>query len=183
MVVATDIDYSVSGLTIQQAMVAHVKRYPDKKSRPETILWGTRRVRTSDFIHVPSEGVVRLEFFPSSQAIRQGVDLKVDGWIELAAGKHVPLLRTWQDERFEDVVEYPFFARDGLLWTWNVYESTYPGGQKVEEKWTENSGFWVELNGENERVYHCSHGGVSPPDFDSFVYKLTIKGQFRDNEG
>ena len=158
MVVATDIDYSVSGLTIQQAMVAHVKRYPDKKSRPETILWGTRRVRTSDFIHVPSEGVVRLEFFPSSQAIRQ-------------------------DERFEDVVEYPFFARDGLLWTWNVYESTYPGGQKVEEKWTENSGFWVELNGENERVYHCSHGGVSPPDFDSFVYKLTIKGQFRDNEG
>ena len=176
-VVATDIDYAGSGLTLQQAMVAHAKRHPDKKSRPETILWGKRRVRTSDFIHVPSEGVVRLEFLTSSQAIRQGVDLKVDGWIELAGGEHVPLLRTWQDEQFEDVVEYPFFAKDGLLWTWNVYEMTYPGGQKVEEKWTENAGFWVDVIGENERVYHCSHGMASPPDFDSFVYKLTISSK------
>ena len=114
MVVPTDIDYAGSGLTLQQAMVAHAKRHPDKKSRPETILWGKRLVRTSDFIHVPSEGVVRLEFLTSSQAIRQGVDLKVDGWIELAGGEHAPLLRTWQDERYEDVYEYPFFAKDGF---------------------------------------------------------------------
>jgi hypothetical protein len=112
-----------------------------------------------------------LEFITSPQAIRQGVDLKVDGWIRLAGGEHTQLLRTWQDERFEDVVEYPFCAKHGLLWTWNVYDMTYPGGQKLEEKWTENAGFWVEATGETERVYHCSHGLASPPDFDSFVYR------------
>lgn len=175
MVVATEIDYAISGMTLQQAMVAHAKLHPNKKSRPDTFLWGNRRVRTSDLIQVPNEGIVRLEFLKSSQATRQGVDLKVDGWIELAGGEHASLLRTWQDGKLEDVVEYPFFTKDGILWTWNVYEMTYPSGQTVEEKWTENAGFWVEANGEFERVYHCSHGMATPPDFDSFVYKLTIK--------
>lgn len=170
-----NIDYAVCGLTLREAMLAHVKRHPDKKSRPETIRWGNRRVRTFDWIPVPREGIVRLEFLTLSQAIRQGVDLDIDGWIELAGGERVPLLRTWQDDRFEDVVEYRFFAKDGFLRTWNVYEMTYPGGQKVEEKWTENAGFWVEANGENERVYHCSHGMAASPDFNSFVYKLTIR--------
>lgn len=175
IVVATDIDYASSGLTLQQAMVAHAKRHPDKKNRPDTILWDNRRVRTSDLIHVPNEGIVRLEFLTSSQTTRQGVDLKVDGWIELKGEEHVPLLRTWQDERLQDVVEYPFFTKNGLLWTWNVYEMTYPGGQKIEEKWTENAGIWLEAIGENERIYHCSHGMASSPDFDSFVYKVTTR--------
>jgi hypothetical protein len=174
-VIATDIDYAESGLTLQQAMVAHAKRHPDKNVRPDTILWGNRRVRTSDSIHVPNEGIVRLEFVSSVRAIRQGVDLRVDGWIELAGGEHVPLLRTWHDERYDDVVEYPFFSTDGLLRTWNVYELTYPGGHVVEEKWTDNAGFWVEETGADERVYHCSHGMALPPDFDSLVYKVTIK--------
>ena len=56
-----------------------------------------------------------------------------------------------------------------------LIEMIHPGGQKVEEKWTENAGFWVEATGENERVYHCSHGMASPPDFDSLVYKVSIK--------
>lgn len=175
MTVSTDIDYAESGMTLQQAMVALAKRYPDKKNRPNTVLWGSRRVQTSDAIRVPNMGIVRIEFLTSPQAFRQGVDLKVDGWIELAGGEHVPLLRTWQDERFEDVVEYSFFAKDGILWTWNIYEMMYPGGKKVVEKWTENAGFCVDVIGENERVYHCSHGSTSPPDFDSFVYKLTIR--------
>jgi hypothetical protein len=170
----TEFDYSSSGLTLQQAMVAHAKRHPDTKNRPETILWGQHRVRTSDLIHVPSKGVVRLEFLTSSPSIRQGVDLKVNGWIALPGGEHVSLLRTWQNELLEDVVEYAFFSKDGILRTWNVYEMTYAGGQKVEEKWTENAGFWVEANGENERTYHCSHGMATQPDFNSFVYKLAI---------
>lgn len=170
----TELDYASSGLTLQQAMVAHAKRYPDRKSRPETILWGKHRVRTSDLIHIPSEGVVRLEFLTSSKSVRQGVDLKVNGWIALAGGEHISLLRTWQNELFDDLVEYAFFSKDGFLWTWNVYEMTYPGGQKVEEKWTENAGFWVEVVGENQRIYHCSHGMAIRPNFDSFVYKLTI---------
>lgn len=126
----TEFDYSSSGLTLQQAMVAHAKRHPDTKNRPETILWGQHRVRTSDLIHVPSKGVVRLEFLTSSPSIRQGVDLKVNGWIDLPGGEHVSLLRTWQNELLEDVVEYAFFSKDGILRTWNVYEMTYAGGKK-----------------------------------------------------
>ena len=169
------LDYGKSGLTIREAMLDHANRFPEKNNRPRYLLWNGRHIWTSDPFRVPIEGIVRLEFLKSSQAVRQGADLEVDGWIELAGGGHVPLLRTWQDEQFEDVVEYPFFAKDGLLWTWNVYEMTYRGGQKVEEKWTENAGFWVEVIGENERVYHCSHGMASPPDFDLLVYKLTIR--------
>ncbi len=169
-------DYGNSGLTIREAMLDHGNRFPDKHKRPKYLLWNGQRIWTSDCLPVPQQGVVRAECLSVDSTVRQGFDLKIqDGWIELADGTHIPLLRTWQDERFEDVVEYPFFAKDGFLWTWNVYEMTYPAGQKVEEKWTENAGFWVEANGENERVYHCSHGIASPPDFDSFVYKLTIK--------
>lgn len=172
-----EIDYAGSGLTLQQALVAHVKRHPDKKSRPQTILWRGHRVRTSDLILVPCEGILRLEFLSFPQSIRQGVDLKVNGWIKLPGEEQVPLLRTWQNERLDDVVEYPFFTKDGYLWTWNIYEMTYPGGQIVEEKWTENAGFWVETIGDHERVYHCSHGMASPPDFNSLVFKLTIKSR------
>ncbi len=172
---ANEPDYAISGLTIREAMVAHAKRNPDKKSRPDTIRWGHHFVKKFDWIPVPSQGIVRLEFLSASIDVRQGVDLRIDGWIELAGGEHIPHLRTWLDQRFEDVVEYPFFTKDGYLRTWNVYEMTYPGGQKIEEKWTENAGFWVEATGENERVYHCSHGMASPADFNALVYKLTMK--------
>jgi hypothetical protein len=164
---ANDIDYANTGLTLREAMVAHAKRYPDKKNRPDTILWGKFRVKTFDWVPVPYEGTVRLEFLSYSQIVRQGVDVHVDGWLQLARGEQVPHLRTWLDNRFEDVVEYPFFSKDGFLRTWNVYEMTYPNGQKIEEKWTGNAGFWVEVNSNNDRIYHCSHGMASPPDFTS----------------
>src|SRR5581483_7174074 len=105
-------------------------------------------------------------------------DLEIDkGWIELAGGEHVPLLRTWKDERLPDIVEYPFHSRDGLLWVWNVYEMTYPSGEKVDEKWTENAGFWFEVVSESERIYHCSHGMATPPNFESLVFKVTIRSE------
>lgn len=170
------IDYASSGATIQFALVDQAKRFPDKKVRPKHILWDGIQVKNSDSIPVPNEGVVRAEFLHANAAVRQGFDLELDkGWLELADQSHVPLLRTWRDDRYEDVVEYPFFSRDGLFWTWNVYEMTYPSGEKREEKWTGNAGFWVEIVNDHERIYHCSHGMASPPDFDSLVYKLTVR--------
>jgi hypothetical protein len=47
-------------------------------------------------------------------------------------------------------------------------------GQVVDEKWTGNSGMWVEEVSSNERIYHCSHGMAPKPDFDSLVFKVTI---------
>ena len=170
------LDYGDSGLTIREAMLDHGKRFPDKQTRPKYLLWKSRPVWTSDRIAVPQRGFVRAEFLSSDPKVRQGFDLKIDdGWIELADTSHICLVRTWRDERYEDLVEYPFVSKDGYLWTWNVYEMTYPGGQKVEERWTENAAFWVEAGSENERIYHCSHGMAYPPDFDSLVYKVTIR--------
>ena len=168
-------DYANSGLTIQYAMLDHFKRFPDKKQRPDYIVWDGRQIKTADSFAVATHGVVRGEFLSSTKPdVDQGFDLKLDGWICLEEGEKVSLLRTWNDSRYESFVEYPFQSNDGLLWVWNVYKMKYPGGQVVEEKWTENAGMWVEEISPNERVYHCSDGMAHPPDFESLVFKITI---------
>jgi len=107
--------------------------------------------------------------------IEQGFDIEIDnGWLRLMNGEQISHLRTWKDECYEDTVEYPFFSADRRLWVWNVYKMIYPGGQVIEEKWTENAGFWVEELAEFERIYHCSHGMAYPPDFESLVFKIAI---------
>jgi hypothetical protein len=168
-------DYGDSGLTIQAAMVDHARRFPDKRSRPRCILWNGRCVVTGDVFEVPREGVVRGEFVSSKTGVEQGFDLKVNGWIELAAGERVPLLRTWHDPRYEPSVAYRFHAADGLLRVWNVYKMRYPSGESVEERWTENAGIWVEQQGAADRIYHCSHGMAHPPDFESLIFRISIQ--------
>jgi hypothetical protein len=167
-------DYADSGLTIQYAMLDHFKRFPDKGERPDHILWNGRQVKTADALAVAAHGVVRGEFLSSKGDVEQGFDLKLDGWLCLEEGEKVSLLRTWNDLRYESLVEYPFQSNDGRIWVWNVYKMKYPGGQVVEEKWTENAGMWVEDSSPNERIYHCSHGMAHPPDFESLVFKITI---------
>lgn len=170
-------DYAESNLTIREAMLDHVKRCPDKDERPDYVLWAGRRIKTSDVLHVPRNGIVRAEFLSAKDDVEQGFDLKVDGWFQLSNGERVSVVRTWKDERLPDVVEYPFFSRDGLMRAWNVYKMKYSGGQVVEEKWTENAGFWLEQMSEYERLYHCSHGMAKPPDFESLVFKVQIVPQ------
>jgi hypothetical protein len=175
MMLAAMRDYSESNLTIREAMLDHVKRYPNKAERPDCVLWAGHRIKTSDVFHVPQNGIVRGEFLSAKGEVEQGFDIQLDdGWVELKNGERISHLRTWKDEQLPSVVEYPFFSRDGLMWVWNVYRMKYPGGQIVEEKWTENAGFWVEHMSENERIYHCSHGTATPADFESLVFKVQI---------
>jgi hypothetical protein len=168
-------DYANSGLTVRQAMLDHAKRYPEKSKRPDFIRWNGLRIKTSDVLMVPNKGVVEATFLHAKEGIEQGFDLKVNGWFCLQAGEQTPVLRTWKDDRYEDAVEYPFVSRDEQLWVWNVYKMKYPGGHVVEEKWTENAGFWVEIVSEVERIYHCSDGMATPPDFESLVFKIKIR--------
>ncbi len=168
-------DYAESDLTIQYAMVDHFKRFPDRSRRPDYILWGDFQVKTGDALAVPPRGVVRGEFLSSIGDVEQGFDLKLDGQLRLEKGEEVSLLRTWNDSRYEPSVEYPFHSNDGQLWVWNVYKARYPEGHVVEERWTENAGMWVEYVSPTERVYHCSHGMAHPPNFQSLVFKITIK--------
>ena len=169
-----NIDYLKSGFEIQQSMVDHFERFPDKSTRPEFIVWGNRKIKTSDCLSVNRNGKVRFEILHSHPAIRQGFDAKVDGWFTLQGGERVPLLRTWKEEELEDTVEYPFFTKSGHMWVWNVYEMHYPSGLKVEERWTGNAGFWIETVSDCERIYHCSPGMAKEPKFDDFVFKLTL---------
>ena len=170
----TERDYADSGLTIQAAFVDHYQRFPDRDSRPPYILWGGRKIVTADTLQVSQRGTFRGEILSTKGDVRQGFDLKVEGWLQLADGSRVTLLRTWDDPHYEPVVEYSYYAKDGLLKSWNVYAMRYPGGRVVEERWTENAGFWIEEVGPNDRIYHCSHGMASPPDFESFVYRVTV---------
>ncbi len=174
MTLASDRDYSQTGLTIREAMVDHAERNPDKGSRKPYIRWGDLRIQTSDAISVPSEGVVRAEFIASAGPLRQGFDMEVEGGFQLAGGQQVPLLRTWREKGRSDTVQYPFRSRSGQLYVWNVYEMVYPSGEKIVEKWTENAGFWIETINERARVYHCSQGMATPPDFDSLVFKVFV---------
>lgn len=166
-------DYADSGLSIRAAFLDQGRRSPTAK-RLDHIFWAGLRVTTGDALPVPEDGIVRGEFLSSKGDIEQGFDMRVEGWLTLRDGTRVKLLRTWNDPRHDPVVEYPFHSRDGKLWVWNVYKMRYPGGQVAEEKWTENAGMWVEGISDRERIYHCSHGAASPPDFESLVFKVSI---------
>ena len=167
------IDYAQRGVSISAAFLEQARRVP-KEERPDYVLWGGSKVQTGDRIPVPRKGRVRGEFLSAKPVTEQGFDMKVKGWLELAAGERVSPLRTWYDEKYEATVEYPFSSRDGLLLVWNVYKMHYPGGQIVEEKWTGNAGFIVEQIGERDRIYHCSPGNLSEPDFESLVFRISI---------
>src|SRR5262245_10171317 len=164
-------NYEESGLDIQHAMLDQAKH---SKVIPPTIMWGDKLVKTADVLIVPPTGIVRGEFIRSDDKIEQGFDLRIDGYFLLPNAERVPLLRTWYDPQLHCVVEYPYESRDGRIHVWNIYKMTYPGGQVVEEKWTGNAGCWVEEQGPREKIYHCSHGSANPPDFESFVFKISV---------
>jgi hypothetical protein len=168
-------DYAASGLDIQRAMVDQHRQYSGRADAPDHILWEGRPVKTTDWWQVPDRGIVRIDLLHARVGMESGVDVKLeDGWVELADGDRLPVLRTWMDERFEDTVEYPFFSRAGKFCVWNVSRVRYPGGQAVEEKWTGNAGFWVETVNDHHRIYHCSHSASERPDFDTFVFGVLV---------
>lgn len=170
-----DQDYAVSGLTVQQAMLAAVKAAPPRNRAPVSIKWGQHRIQTSCSIVVPPKGTVRLAFLSANDKYHQGVDIKVSGGILLANGSTVPLLRTWKDDLYEDVVEYNYESPDMKLWLWNVYDVQFPSGNVATEKWTGNAGLWVEDLGKNQWVCHCSAGPCSPPNFEVLVFSISIR--------
>jgi len=173
----SEIDYATSGLDIQYAVLDQYKRIPDKPKRPDFILWDGRKIKGFDNWTVPGKGLVRIELIEAKGDIEQGADVKIDdGFLTLIDGREVPLLRTWFDARYEDVVEYPYLARMGRLGVNNVFRRRWPNGQSTEEKWTGNAGFWVEEISPLDRVYHCSHGAAPIPDFSLFTFRVTVSG-------
>jgi hypothetical protein len=171
------VDYASTGLSIQQSMLDKIKRFPDKKSRPKYIIWNGLHVQTYDWWSVPKTGVVQIEFLDSTRDPEQGMDVSVEnGGIRLASGEMIPVLRTWRDDRYEDIVEYEYVTGTGRLCVWNVYKVEYRAGGITEEKWTSNAGFWVENLSNISKVYHCSPGLIDKPNFSGLVFKVTVTG-------
>lgn len=154
-------------------MLDQYQRFPDKGGRPGYILWNGLKVKTADCIPVPRDGQVEAELISAKTDVEQGLDMKINGWIQLM-DRRVDTLRTWYDPNLEPVVRYPLHSRDGFLWVWNVYKMKRPGGITSEEKWTGNAGFWVQEVSERERVYHCSHGMAETPDFECLTFEVRI---------
>jgi hypothetical protein len=169
------VDYAASGLTIEAAMLDLVTRCPDKTARPTHILWNGLSVKTADCLSVPTRGLVKIEILSKDSNVTQGIDLKIEeGALCLKGGEEVLLLRTWADDRYEDIVEYPYHSASGRLWVWNVYKLHLPNGETRDEKWTGNAGFWIETIENYQRIYHCSNGRDGPPNFESLVFRLTV---------
>lgn len=168
-------NYESTGLDIQAAMVDLATKHPDKSTRPRFIQWGEHQVTTVYDWHVPNSGTISIEFTKVSSDVRQGFDVKVDNGGILVGEKPVGHLRTWHDANLPDEVSYEYETSDGVLKFWNVYERSWPDGQTTEEKWTGNSGFYVEETNQSERVFHCSQGAVAKPNFDSLVVRVRIE--------
>ncbi len=169
------VDYGASGMTICEAMIDNANRFPDKDNRPNFIFWNGLHVKTGDRWQVPELGRVRIKILSHKKEVEQGIDLRViKGAVILAGGEEVSLLRTWADERYEAVVEYPYFSKSGEMYITNVYKVVLPNGITREEKWTGNAGFLVESVSSKERIYRCSYGDAEAPDFGSLVFGVTI---------
>ena len=168
-----DIDYATTGLNIQSARIDQYQRRSGNPM-PDFILWNGRRVKTGDWWSVPKQGRLRIHLLDAKGKVEQGVDVKCEkGYLTLVDGTKIPLLRTWADPALDPVVEYPYVTRTGRLLIYNVFKRDW-GGRVEEERWTGNAGFWVEEISQLDRVYHCSHGVVSKPDFDLFTFRVTV---------
>lgn len=168
-------DFGADGIDIQTAMVRHVQANPDRATRPKHILWNGQAVWTSFDVPVPREGRLKIEFLSEPREPSQGVDVKVEGGVvSLPGGETVQTLRTWHDARYEEVVEYPFKSKAGLLKVWNVYHRPWPDGRVTEEKWTGNAGFLVEQETERRWLFRCSNGPSESPDFDQLVFRFSV---------
>jgi len=167
-------DYKPTGFDIQSAMVDLATRCPDKTKRPRSIKWGEHSVMTIYEWHVSNSGTISIQFVDSGGDVRQGFDVKANDGSIFVDGESVDHLRTWKDSDLDDAVSYTYESSNGLLKFWNVYERKWPDGTTTQEKWTGNSGFYVEEVSEYEKIFHCSHGAAEDPKFDCLIVRVRI---------
>lgn len=175
MPIRDDVDYAETGMSIQKAMLDLARRFPDVSTRPPGIRWGTRLVRTFQWLPVPHEGRFRLVFFSGKYEPRQGVDVKSEkGGILLVDGRQLPILRSYYTEDLVDEVEYAYSAPRGMLVVWNVYQ-VRRGMEVIDEKWTGNAGFHSQEIGPGSWRFYCSSGPNKVPCFDDLVFSIEIR--------
>ena len=167
-----DKDYAQYSVTIQQAMLME-KKLAQAGSRDVSINWGGRQVRAFDWILVPDRGIIHIELLRYVATPRQAVDVRAaNGAIVISASEHVPMLRTWADSEFEDTLVYSYGC-SGELCISTATETRLPNGSLEVERFTGNSGFWVEEH-KGIRTYHASSASAPTPNFESLVFSIRI---------
>lgn len=166
-------EYRSSEISIQGAMVDMVKSLGSDTERPDHIIFDGEKVKTGHWIDVPEFFKIKIEFL-SKPDEDQGVDISVkDGYVTLADGSEVKLLRTWHDPKYDPIVEYNGYSNARKVIVYNVYK-VKRNDKILDEKWTGNAGMLVENCGKNEYVLRCSSNKFNPPNFDSLVLKVSI---------
>ncbi|WP_139225146.1 hypothetical protein [Dokdonella immobilis] len=167
-------NYERENVTIQQAMMAECKRL-GKPLREISIRWQDHEVKTFDWISVSKKGKLTVRLLHYGIEVRQAVDIRAkEGGIFISDSDRVEVLRTWADPDYEDVMIYPFEC-SGELCISTACETLLPNGKIEIERFTGNSGFWVEEQGKI-RTYHASPANVARPNFESFVFSIEIEG-------
>jgi hypothetical protein len=168
-------EYGADGIDIETAMFRHMKAHSDPASRLKPILWNGKAIWRIFDVAVPKKGRLRLEFLSKPTEPSQGVDVRVEGGaVILQDGERVQTLRTWHEEKYEEVVEYPYDSKMGLLKVWNVCHWVWPSGEITEEARRGNAGILVEQEAEDRWLFRCNNGPSKPPDFDQLVFRLSI---------
>jgi hypothetical protein len=168
-------DYAQQSVTIQQAMLME-RKLALAGSRDISVNWGGRQVRSFDWISVPDRGTIRIELLRYAATPRQAVDVRAaNGAIVISPSEHVPVLRTWADSEFEDTLVYSY-ACSGELCISTATETRLPNGNLEIERFTGNSGFWIEER-DGARTYHASSASAPTPDFESLVFSIQIASQ------
>jgi hypothetical protein len=175
-VLIDDIDYALSGKSIQDAMLDHHTRSCSAaKGVPSSIRWGAHRVQTADRVVVPTAGTLQLTFHSGRYSPKQGVDLKCEsGHVVLVDGTCVPHLRSYYEAELADELEYRYVSKPGVLRLWNTYQ-VERAGSLIDEYWTGNAGFVKESTGEMEWTYRCSMRDDPTPTFDALVFSLRVR--------
>jgi hypothetical protein len=167
-------EYNSTEISIQYAMLDMWKSYSDASTRPDHIKYDGLKVKTGHWIEVPENFTIKLEFLSEPNA-DQGADISVkDGFVILGDGSKVKLLRIWHDPKYEPVVEYSGYSKAKQLIIYNVYK-VERNGKIFEEKWTNNAGMLVERSNEDECIFKCSSGRCDPPNFESIVFRVSVR--------
>lgn len=124
-------DYADSGMTIQQALLDDSKSFP-RNGNPDNsfIVWGGSIIRTALQLKIAKPfGLIRIQFKARAAQPRQGLDVKVEGGALISErGDRFPHLRTWAEDKYEDVLEYAIDAPTKAFFLWNCFETQLPNG-------------------------------------------------------
>ena len=172
------VDYASTGISISNATQDYVHRMKGlgiPVEMPPTITWGALRVSTGDLWRgLAGDLTIAVEVESMRAGAPLGISISSSQAIlstddDADPRSEVIVWPTEADRRFEVRVAAP--GADIRVTT--VYEVSGKNWSRID-RWTEESGFWVEPVSPARRIYHTNHYATSPPAFDDLVFAVQV---------